>query len=208
MEATRQTLLQRLRSPDASHAWEEFYTLYWQVILRYAAKLGLDAAAAQDVLQETMVTLIRILPDFKYDRAKGKFRNFVLTIVHRKVLAAKRRAYRWREVSADAVRDADDQPLMARLEADGPAPDEVAETRWRESIWEEALARVQRDPSVKANTFDVFRAYVIDGDSASEVARHFEVKENAVYQIRNRMLKRLERETQALLKELEDGGEA
>jgi DNA-directed RNA polymerase specialized sigma24 family protein len=41
--------------------------------LRYARKLGLDETQAQDVLQETMVALMRILPEFAYDRNKGSF---------------------------------------------------------------------------------------------------------------------------------------
>lgn len=203
MDATRQTLIQRLGRPGADRAWEEFYALYWQVILRYGAKLGLDEAAAHDVLQETMMVLMRILPTFEYDPKRGKFRNFVLTIVHRKALAAQRRAYRRREISADAVREPGDTPLLDRIAEDAPGPDDLLQQHWRESVWEEALARVRADPTIQPGTFDIFRAYVIDAMPAADVAARFDVKENAIYQIRSRMLKRLEREVRIMMEELE-----
>jgi len=57
---------------------------------------------------------------------------------------------------------------------------------------------------VKQRTFAVFRAYVMDDTPAAEVARRFGMKENAVYQVKDRMLRRLEQELRALLREIED----
>ena len=60
-----------------------------------------------------------------------------------------------------------------------------------QGLVEEALRRIQRDPKTKAETFEVFHAYVIAGNSVPDVARQFRLQENAVYQIKNRLLKRL-----------------
>lgn len=204
MQATRQSLLERLRDPLAERAWEDFYELYWGVIVRYSRKQGLSEAAAYDVLQETMIVLMRKLPEFEYTPSKGKFRNFLLTIVHRKGLSAIRRSTRRPEVSIDSVRDADDLPMLERLEDEKAImPHEAMETRWRESMQEEALRRVRDDPRVKDRTFDVFRAYVIDGEAAPLVAERFGLKENAVYQVKDRMIKRLEQEIRTLVEEVE-----
>jgi len=204
MQPTRQSLLERLRDPAAEKAWEDFYEMYWGVIVRYSQKQGLDEASAFDVLQETMITLMRKLPEFSYNPDRGKFRNFLLTIVHRKGLSAIRRKTRRPEVSIDSVRDADDAPMVERLEDDDVVlPHEVMESRWRESMQEEALRRVRDDPRVKQRTFAVFRDYVIEGEPAPEVAKRFEIKENAVYQIKDRMIKRLEQEICKLVKEIE-----
>jgi DNA-directed RNA polymerase specialized sigma24 family protein len=40
-------------------------------VLGYARKLGLDDVSSQDVLQETMVALMRVLPGFQYDPRRG-----------------------------------------------------------------------------------------------------------------------------------------
>ena len=204
MQPTRQSLLERLRDPSAERAWEDFYEMYWGVIVRYSQKQGLDEASAYDVLQETMVVLMRKLPEFEYNPSKGKFRNFLLTVVHRKGLSAMRRKARRPEVSIDSVRDADDSPMVERLEDDNVVlPHEIMESQWRESMQEEALRRVRDDPRVKERTFEVFRSYVIDGEPAPLVAQQFEIKENAVYQVKDRMIKRLEQEISKLVGEIE-----
>jgi len=100
MDTTRVTLLHKVGSSDEL-AWEQFYAIYWAPIIGYARKLGLQEAEAHDVLQETMVALMKILPDFEYDRKRGKFRNFLLTIVHRKCLGVHRKAKRKAEVAID-----------------------------------------------------------------------------------------------------------
>jgi RNA polymerase sigma-70 factor (ECF subfamily) len=198
MISTNDTLLNRLRADNAHGAWKEFYELYWGAILRYARKLGLGEHQAEDVLQETMVALMRILPEFAYDRDKGKFRNFLLTIVHRKSLTVLRRARKERksQVPWTASGPADGEEFAAHL---GAAESEAL-ARWRESLAEEALRRLRHTERPGENTFAVFDAYVIGGRPPEEVAREFGLKKNAVYQIKNRVLRRLQCEVAKLMK--------
>lgn len=204
MDATRATLLAKMRAPSAHRSWEEFYALYAGVILAYAHKLGLSDTAARDVLQDTMVTLMRILPEFEYRPDRGKFRNFLLTIVHRKALAEMRRAARSKNVSLDAPEGEDSRRgLEAVADPKTARPDAEAEKAWAQSLLEEALRRVAEDPSIDARTADVFRLYVLEGRPAAEVAARFSLKENAVYQVKNRLTRRLAREVR-LLREAAD----
>lgn len=205
MQTTRETLLERLKAGGGATDWEQFFQIYQGVIVRYAQKLGLGQDQAFDVLQETMITLMRLLPDFTYDRRKGKFRNFVFTIVHRKALAALRRAARRGEVSMDQS----DEPGGRRLIDVLPDPASEAEAArhqeaWRESVMEQALENLRRDPSVQPRTLEVFEAYALRGRSPAEVARQYGLKENAIYQIKNRLTQRLREEVRALLEEDEE----
>lgn len=190
MISTRDTLLGRLKAEVAHEAWKEFYDLYWGAIIRYARKLGLNEVQAQDVLQETMVALMRILPEFAYDRNKGKFRNFLLTIVHRKCLAVLRRARRERNSHVPWEENGE------RETANPFGLDEAAEVealnQWREVLLAEALKELRADATLGDQTFAVFEAYVIEKRPAPEVSAAFGLKENAVYQIKNRLLRRLE----------------
>ena len=190
---TRESLLGRLKFGEAEEAWKEFYHLYWGAILRYSRKLGLPQHQAEEVLQETMVTLMRVLPRFTYDRGKGKFRNFLLTIVHRKALAMLRRTSRKTEVPWDDARDG-----TADAFDNGGSVEAEALARWRDSLWEEAIRRVRDDARLAENTFPIFEAYAIRRRPVAEVAREFGVKENAVYQIRNRLLRRVQHEVALL----------
>lgn len=192
---TNETLLDRIKKTDAHDAWQEFYAKYWSPILRYARKLGLSPTQAQDVLQETMVALMRTLPEFNYDRRKGRFRNFLLTIVHRQSLAALRRA---RRTSNHDSLDShapwpEKRPLAEVLSAPLSQIElDEAERRWRESLVEDALASLREDKTLDQRTCRIFQAYVIDNQSAQAVAKEFGVQENVVYQIKNRLVRRLQ----------------
>ena len=201
MEATRETLLERVRNLDAQEAWAEFFRVYWRPILCYAHKLGLAEADAQDVLQETMMVLMRRLPTFEYDRRK-KFRNFLLTIVHRKAVAALRGKRRTEALPLDAPVEEGSEPLAERLAgADSPPFDEQDLERWEESLLAQALAELRHDPAFDRRTLDIFWAYGVEQKSPADVARQFAVKPNNVYQIKNR----LSRELRTRVKALRDG---
>lgn len=182
---TNESLLERVKSMDAHDAWQEFYKAYWSAILRYARKLGLNEHQAQEVLQDTMIALMRQLPGFDYDPRKGKFRNFLLTIVHRKGLAALRR------VQMAQQRDSDANVETLGAGHNGDLPDqEIA--RWREALMDDAIERLKHDPGVEDETREIFWAYVIDNQPADKVAARFRCKPNAVYQIKNRLTRRLQ----------------
>jgi RNA polymerase sigma-70 factor, ECF subfamily len=202
MNETDETLLQKVKKLDAHVAWQEFYRAYWSAILRYARKLGLNDDQAKEVLQETMVTLMRVLPNFTYDRRKGKFRNFLLTIVHRKSLAAFRRAKGLSDVSLDCDDPWGRVALRDLLPAEVSRSAEVeAEALWRQAIMEDALARLAVDPALAETTWPAFRSYVIENRPVADVAQEFGLKENAVYQIKNRLLRRLRENVARRLRE-------
>lgn len=193
---TSESLLDRLKVDGAQDAWKEFYHLYWGAILRYGRKLGLNQHQAEEVLQETMVTLMRILPTFAYDRNKGRFRNFLLTIVHRRSLATLRRASQLRQTEWDETDDA---------HSTSPFPNEntlekEAILRWQETLVEEAIRRVRESGRLDEHTFAVFEAYAIQRRPVEEVAQEFGLKENVVYQIRYRILQRVQAEVALLQK--------
>jgi RNA polymerase sigma-70 factor (ECF subfamily) len=75
-EITRPSLLSRVRDTADQAAWSEFDGRYRDLILRYACRQGLSAADAEDVRQLVMLRLVRVLPDFRYDAAHGRFQRF------------------------------------------------------------------------------------------------------------------------------------
>lgn len=197
---TNETLLDRVKATDAHDAWRLFYQQYWAVILAYARKLGLNEYQAEEVLQETMVALMRQLPGFFYDRSKGKFRNFLLTIVHRKSLASLRRSKRERDTHIPWEPEMESQ-YAAKSRKDDSRTSPEAEVRWRKSVVEVVLAELARDPRLGPETMAVFCAYAIEGRPVVEVATEFGLKENAVYQIKNRLSRRVQNEVARRLRD-------
>src|SRR2546422_10973795 len=84
--STRTSLLNRLKHWSDERSWEEFFNTYAKVIYRFAMKAGLSDAEAQDVVQETVITVAKKIPGFKYDRSLGSFKGWLLTITRRKVI--------------------------------------------------------------------------------------------------------------------------
>ena len=75
---TRTTLIQRLKNWEDQSSWQDFFDTYWKLIYGVARKGGLTATEAQDVVQETMISVARQMPTFKYDRAIGSFKAWLL----------------------------------------------------------------------------------------------------------------------------------
>jgi RNA polymerase sigma factor (sigma-70 family) len=208
VDPTSLTLLEQLKRPHAEAAWERFCRVYGAPIVRYGMKLGLAESDARDVLQETLIALVKLLPGFNYDPRRGRFRNYVLTIVHRQALGVFRRRNRSAEVPLE-----DGMPVPSLLDGPAggarPAEDEAA-ARWQESLLDEAWCRLQRSGQIQPRTLAIFEEYVLRGLPADEAAKKFGVAANTVYQIRNRVIVMLKEDVQALMADMdpEDRGTA
>ena len=66
---TRRSLLSRLKSWDNQDSWREFFDTYWRLVYNFALKAGLDDTGAQDAVQETVISVAKQMPGFKYDPA-------------------------------------------------------------------------------------------------------------------------------------------
>lgn len=183
---TSDALLRELSArPDSPRA-EEFARLYGPVLRRFAAqsRVGrrpLQPADRDDLMQEALLAVRRALPSFRYDPARGRFRAYLRRVVRNLVL----RRQEARERDAALVAD-----LAAGSGAD--APDEADALRFR--AWTLALARVLDSGRFAPNTAAAFRRFAVEGASAEAVGAEFGMKPNAVYQLKNRVLRAVREE--------------
>ena len=77
---TRTTLINRLQNWQDQASWQEFFDVYWKLIYFYAIKSGLTETEAQDVVQETMFSVAKHMPKFKYDRKIGSFKTWLMNM--------------------------------------------------------------------------------------------------------------------------------
>ena len=177
---TSETLLRDLAArPDSPRA-EEFARLYEPVLRRYVAQARIGHAPIQpadrdDLVQEVFLAVRSALPGFRYVPGRSSFRAYLRRAVRNAVLRLQRRPAPVPPALADA-----------RPAAPSAAGDE-SETQLR--IWTLALARVFRSGRFSPNTQAVFRRVALEGESPATVGREFKLKPNAVYQIRNRILR-------------------
>lgn len=177
---TSETLLRDAAADGASPRAEEFASLYEPVLRRYAAAVRPDGSFLQpadrdDLVQEVFLSVRSALPDFHYDRSRGRFRDYLKRAVRN---AASRIARRPNPVPEGMADD--------RLAPD-PHEGDSAETLLR--IWALALERVFRRGRFSPNTKAVFHRVALKRESAAAVAREFKMETNAVYQIRNRIFR-------------------
>lgn len=61
---TRQTLLSRLRNLGDDESWRRFFDLYWRLLYNFARKSGRDDHAAREIVQDTVVSVARKMPNY------------------------------------------------------------------------------------------------------------------------------------------------
>ena len=61
---TRQSLLSRLKDWNDQEHWKEFFNTYWRLIYKAAIKARFNDEEEQDVVQETVLSVMKSVPDF------------------------------------------------------------------------------------------------------------------------------------------------
>lgn len=181
------TLVARLQQGVATGAdWNRFFRQYAKMLVRFFQRCGISEVDAEDLLQETLMLVLRKLPEFNYDPSKGRFRGWLTQLARGKMCDFIRTKLREGNLSLDHEQapQVDDGERQAE-EA------EAAEWAWRMTLVEEALRRLEQDPQTKPETFAAFHAYAVKGESAAEVAKQFGLQANALYQIKSRVVERV-----------------
>ena len=78
LNATRRSLLSRVRNPDDQDSWKDFFDTYSRLVYSVADRAGLDRSECEEVVQETFIALSRKLPEFRYDPKIGSFKSWLI----------------------------------------------------------------------------------------------------------------------------------
>ena len=229
--ATSTTLLRDLAN-DSQHArWSEFFTRYRPMMEAFMRE-RFPSLDADDVIQETLIAVWAALPSYRYaPDEKGHFHNYLTGILRNKALRQLYKEQRHAEIAEmvhdDASCDGRARTLAAppSTSCDGRArtlaappstsstgravaprtpPDVMAddEQSWRETLVEIALRQLMNDESIQSRTRQVFLRVAVNGEKPDDVAVAFGIERNAVDQIKNRMMPRL----QKIVADLEKAG--
>ena len=195
---THESLLVRMQDIQDGQAWNQFHQYYRTLILNFARSRGCSGDMSQDVLQESMITLTKVMPNFRYDRVKGKFRTFLLTIVSSRIVDAFRRERKYQEWRTD---DNEQTPTLENTAEEWVSNwEDDWEHEWQQHLLMHALDRVKK--RVKPYIFESFRMYVLEQRPAAEVTASLDVSENTIYQHRRRIVSMLQQEVKAIKLEI------
>jgi RNA polymerase sigma factor (sigma-70 family) len=196
--ATRRSLVDRLEDWGDRKHWQEFFDTYWKLIYSAARKSGLRDAEAQEVVQETVITVAKKVGKLRYDPAVGSFKGWLLHITRWRIADQ----FRKRDpMEARRSRSPDDR-ATATIErvpdTDVADLDALWEKEWQENLFAAAIARVKK--KVDPKQFQVFDCYVRKEWPAQKVAAELRVSVGQVYLARHRISALLKKEIKALEK--------
>ncbi len=189
--ATRASLLNRLRDLGDDAAWQRFFDTYWRLIHGVALRSGLTEEEAQDVVQETVISMTKHLPGFQYDPKVCSFKTWMLRLTRWRILdqISKRLPLERRT----NIREPDDATAVAEWDrlTGGAAPDleNIWNEEWEQTALASALEQVKRQ--VDPQQFQMFDLYVLRKMPPSEVAHLLGTSVAAVYLTKHRLAKRL-----------------
>lgn len=189
---TRSVFIKDLKKLNET-SWSEFYSLYAPLILNFARKRGCSDNASKDILQETVLALVKIMPDFNYDRSKGKFRSLLFKITESKVSNAYHK-----EKRHTSIPDAENNLFYKKMfeNSDNEQVKNLWDRVWERDILAEAVKHIKK--RVKPDTFKCFNMVFIENLSAEEVAKKLDINPNLVYQHKFRVFNSIVKEAKKL----------
>ena len=195
LPATRRSLVDRLVNLEDRQRWHEFFETYWKLIYGVARRAGLGDAEAQDVVQETVITVSKNIS--KYERAAGSFKNWLLHITRWRIADQFRRRSPARETRRIGEESDRDTATIDRV------PDQldvsaVWDDEWQRHTLEAALTRVKR--RVEPRHYQIFDCAVLKEWPAAKVARELGVNVAQVYLVKHRVAALLKKEVAAMEK--------
>ena len=181
MPTTSTTLLRDL-AQDSQHArWGEFVARYRPMMEAFMRE-RFPSLDADDVIQETLIELIKVFPVYRYTpEEKGHFHNYLTGILRHRALRLlgeeKARAERWGQYA----KEVEGSPSLTGADT----------AAWRRSLMEIALQQLLADDSIHERTRQVFARVAVNGETPEDVATSFGITRNAVDQMKSRMMLRL-----------------
>ena len=192
---TSTTLLRDISSDADSSRWPEFVARY-RPMMRAYLKTHFPVVDADEMVQETLVALSKVLPYYRYDPDEtGRFRNYLTGILRNKALKWCERANRDRTLKSDMRENAISVSQTAS---------ENDDSKWREALLEIAMLQLLANKQISDKSKQIFQRVAVDGQSPESVAAAYGTSRNNVDKIKSRMLVRL----REIIRGLEDVGDA
>lgn len=191
---TRASLLVRVSDPADQAAWHEFVDIYRPLILRIARHKGMQAADADDVAQQVLLSVAKAVEG--YDPQRAKFRTWLHRVSQNAILNALARRKPDRGSGGSGL-----LAVLNQHEAhEGPDSD-LLRLEYRREMFRWAARQVRRE--FQADTWNAFWLTAVDGRDCRDVAKELGKKLGAVYTARSRVTQRIQEKVAEYEEELQ-----
>lgn len=202
---TRRSLIERMRDRDDQRSWREFFNTYWKLIYGTALKSGLSPEEAEDVVQETMITVTNMLDGFEYDPDKSTFKNWLLHKTRWRIIDQVRKRPRLEIDRGRSGGDSTRTPAHERVaDPDSLNYQDIWEEEWQKNLMDVAIERIRKQ--VKARQFQIFDLYVLKNWSVAEIRKTLKVSAAQIYLTKHRISGLLKKEVKQIEAAMEKSG--
>ena len=184
---TPRTLIRSLGELDAvtdEARWARFVELYEPAIREFIRLQDPDISTADrdDLVQETFARLVPALRNRVFDPKKGRFRNFLATVVRRLMIDRLR---------AQSARRTDGMVPLEDVEpaSETPAAAELVDMKWRLARHHAAVEHVFSKSALSEQSRRVYLMSEVEGLAMKDIATKLGLAPNAVRRIASRVRK-------------------
>ena len=208
---TRRSLLDRLKDWTDNTSWQVFFDTYWRLIYRVALRAGLSESEAEEVVQQTMISVAKAMKEFRYDPAQGSSKGWLLQLTgwrirnqflrRRQGPLADAAAHAW-SADLEQMREPTDPGAGGMLSEAGVPPDleRLWDAEWEDNLMATALERVRKRANPKH--FQIFDLCIVKQKPIKEVRDFLEVSTMQVYLSRHRIARMVAQEIRHLREQL------
>ena len=190
---TRQSLLSRLKDWNDQESWKVFFDTYWRLIYNAAIRAGLSDAEAQDVVQDTVISVSKSLAAGDYDPTKSAFKTWLMRLTGWRIIGQFRkrqpqgRSFRSKtgtSTGTDTVERIPDESILSI--------ENLWDEEWENNLLDAALRRVKA--KVDAKQYQIFDLHVRKKWPVAKVAKDMRINRARVYLAKHRITNSIKKE--------------
>lgn len=190
---TRRSLISRLRNCEDEESWRTFFKTYWKLLYSFAVRRGCTDAEAEEVVQETVISVARKMPEYRYDPAVCSFKGWLMHVTNWRVIDRIRKRSPGGAISIALDADVATSVGASDLES-------LWEEEWQKNMLDAALERVKR--KVNPESYQIFFLLLVKQQSPRQIASLLKISVGRVYLAKHRVGALVRQEIKALTRKL------
>ncbi len=188
---TRESLLEKVKDQTDEQSWEDFVYYYNPFIYSVIRGMNISHHDAEEIVQTVLLKSWNKLPEFEYNRGKGRFRGWLCQVTGNTV----RDFIRKRKTSAERFTSDQSADTLNKLCIEIPEIEKIADMEWKNHISKLAWNNISKKFSPH-----VAKAFLMSVKSVptKEISEKLGIAESSVYVYKCRVQKELRTEIKRL----------
>ena len=197
---TRQSLIGRLRNLENQDSWQEFFDTYWKLIFSVARKAGLSENEAEEVVQETIISVTKYIHTYRYDPQVCSFKTWLMHKTQWRIIDQVRKRPPDFVRSLGGLTDRSVTPLLDQIaDPESLNLDSLWDDEWEKNLIDAAMQRIKR--KIKPEHYQAFYLSAVRGLPARQIESTIGMNVAQIYLVRHRVARLIKKEVALLRQE-------